>query len=170
MRPIAAVRRALPPEVLVLANGGIETRGDAEACIIDTGVDGVAAAEGLLENPALAEGGELTDLQRLGLASEYLALCRQMPSNLPYPPYKPHLLKILYRYLECDDELHERFSRTKGTDLDSIEAFVALLAARLQEGNLPAGTPWYRRWREGKRLVQQVANPRKRPQRRGPRF
>ncbi|KAJ2419988.1 tRNA dihydrouridine synthase, partial [Coemansia sp. RSA 2531] len=49
--------------VPVLANGSIFTLADAEAMYENTGVDGVMAARGLLQNPALFAGFEHTPLE-----------------------------------------------------------------------------------------------------------
>jgi hypothetical protein len=49
--PIAAVVQAL--RIPVIANGGVESRADADACLLATGAAAVMSAEALLEDPGL---------------------------------------------------------------------------------------------------------------------
>ncbi|KHN72067.1 putative tRNA-dihydrouridine synthase-like protein C45G9.2, partial [Toxocara canis] len=58
---IALVKSAL--SIPVIANGGIDSYHEALQVTKRTGVDGVMAASGLLDNPAMFAGHEFTPLQ-----------------------------------------------------------------------------------------------------------
>lgn len=59
---IAKVKRAV--SIPVVANGGVETRLDAERLLEATGADAVMSSEGLLEDPALFDA-DITPMHEL---------------------------------------------------------------------------------------------------------
>jgi tRNA-dihydrouridine synthase 1 len=69
--------RTAVSEVPIITNGNVITWSDVQNNMQLTGASGVMSAEGLLDNPALFNGGLLVD--KLQLAKEYLALAAQHP-------------------------------------------------------------------------------------------
>jgi tRNA-dihydrouridine synthase len=69
--------RLAVPEVPIIANGNVITWSDVQSNMELTGANGVMSAEGLLDNPALFNGGVPVD--KLQLAKEYLALAARHP-------------------------------------------------------------------------------------------
>lgn len=81
-----AIREAVDAlSVPVIANGGIFSRDDADACLAHTGAAAVMSSEALLENPALfcrnidPRSGEYLDQD--ALAARYLSLCADHPPS-----------------------------------------------------------------------------------------
>jgi tRNA-dihydrouridine synthase 1 len=144
---IGAVRRAL--RIPLVANGGVYTRADADACLAATGAAAVMSAEGLLENPALfaAEGAPLE-----ALVAEYIELARAYPPRC-LRPVRGHLFKMLYAEVTA----HTALARTvqMATTFDAlILAVDELIAARhARRGDRHAGVEdlllesWYHRHR-----------------------
>ena len=157
---IAAVKAAL--SVPVLANGGVYTAADAEACLKATGADGVLSGEGLLENPALFEGRKAGDRPE-ALALEYLELQRLYPADLR--SVKQHLFSMCYAGLQVYTELRQAMHRAR--TLEQMHEIVCELARRPREARAPfnnapgdAYTSWYRRhtWEEERTAQRLAAN------------
>ena len=75
---IERLKRDLYP-VPVVANGNVRRLEDAEACLEQTGADGVMSASALLRNPALFTG---VCYSRLQLAISYLHFAERFPHPL----------------------------------------------------------------------------------------
>ena len=113
---IAEVRRSVG--IPVIANGGIETKRDAAACLEQTGAAAVMSAEALLEDPALFDDPPMeaqdhqdpkADVARmLRLGREFLDLAETFTCPLKYPPTKSHLFKILHRLIGADQATARR--------------------------------------------------------------
>lgn len=67
-------------EVPIIANGNVRTWSDVQDNLLSTSADGIMSAEGLLDNPALFNGGVAVDA--LQLAEEYLDLVERFPTKL----------------------------------------------------------------------------------------
>lgn len=171
---IRAVVRAV--NIPVIANGGVESKKEADRCLAATGAAGVMSAEAVLENPALFSGMQLEDHPRtmLHLAREYLDLAERFPSPLPHPPTKPHLFKILHKLLGADHAVARERERA-GLALTLAEK-LKLVLMRCPAGDLRAirngvdeierlcdqhaekqellGISWYRRWPRGGELAR----------------
>lgn len=144
---IRAVKTAV--SVPVLANGGMETRADAERCLAQTGCDGVMLAEAALENPAVFEGHVTGDDQE-ALCLEYLSLQADFAAD--HRAVKQHLFTMLYGGLQCNPDLRARLHYARG--LEQMEAIVRELRARPRTRlgshcNEPGAnyTSWYSRHR-----------------------
>ncbi|CAK9072448.1 unnamed protein product [Durusdinium trenchii] len=129
---IGAIAQTL--SIPVIANGGIETRQDAERCLAVTHAAAVMSAEALLEQPDLfvetealagrvdgSDGSTDARVRRMEesveelpiprmfrLAREFLELAQRYPSPLKYPPTKSHLFKILHRLIDVDQAMCRR--------------------------------------------------------------
>ncbi|KAJ8100863.1 hypothetical protein POJ06DRAFT_249689 [Lipomyces tetrasporus] len=71
LEAIRRVREAVPREVYVVANGDCFLAADAKKIVQVTGADGVMAARGLLQNPALFAGYERTPWKAVELFWSY---------------------------------------------------------------------------------------------------
>ncbi|CAG8778324.1 17150_t:CDS:2, partial [Dentiscutata heterogama] len=119
---ISQVKKAL--NIPVIANGNILYFEDIERCISMTGVDGVMSAEGNLYNPAIFSGSNLPTWQ---LASEYLDICRTVPTKIGY--IRAHLFKIYRPALPFHVDLREQLAKV--TTFEEICAISDALQSRL---------------------------------------
>ena len=107
--PIREVVTAL--DIPVIANGGIETRADVDACLEYTGAAAVMSSEALLENPALfcanvhPETGEYLD--QSALARRYLEICEEHPPSKGAAVVRGHLFKLLHHGLRTHTDLRD---------------------------------------------------------------
>ncbi|KAL9652260.1 hypothetical protein ABK040_011920 [Willaertia magna] len=96
------------PQIPVFANGNIRCFQDAIDCMEFTGVDGIMSAEGLLQNPALFNGGKF--VSPIDISSEYLNICEEH-----FPPdhtfIKRHLFQILNTTICNDNTLRASLGR-----------------------------------------------------------
>ena len=106
-------------DVLVIANGDIFTRQDAINVYENTNVDGVMAARGLLENPALFSRFHIP---RIDLAREYLSLA--VPMGTTFHIAHHHVSKMLTEpgFGSLPSHLHKSFNA-----LTSIPAILDFL-------------------------------------------
>lgn len=133
-------------KIPVFANGGIYTFDDVEACLEQTGVDGVMSAEALLENPALFSGKEVKDLDVL--AAEYLELWQKYDGkNVRY--LKPHLFKILHQGLKENTDLRSQLGAAR--KLEEYHKVVQELSERRKGMDLESKFGWYHRYRDYKK-------------------
>jgi len=142
----------------VIANGGIETRRDVDACLKHTGCAAVMSSEALLENPALfcsnvhpATGAYLN---QTALARRYLQLCEEYPPSKGLCMVRGHLFKILHRGLVQHIDLREDLLVAQS--LDEVRDIVERLSAvgwdmpnfhLLDQGMENLERSWYRRYR-----------------------
>ncbi|CAE7247525.1 ICL [Symbiodinium natans] len=175
---IAEVRRSVG--IPVIANGGIETKRDAAACLEQTGAAAVMSAEALLEDPALFDDPPMeaqdhqdpkADVARmLRLGREFLDLAETFTCPLKYPPTKSHLFKILHRLIGADqatarrkdaaglllskkEELKLELMRCPVSDFSAIRRALDVIEASYAQDFEPLGESWYRRWRAEEKLA-----------------
>ncbi|CAM9789343.1 unnamed protein product [Chrysoparadoxa australica] len=154
---IARAKQTL--SVPVVANGGMETLADVEACLAFTGADACMSSEALLENPALFDRTmePLTNLsglavaeRQLSLAQEYLDLVRQYPPiyGLHYK-VKSHLFKMLYRLLSAQTDVRSQLADSECCEIEQFQDVVDILQERYGEGSTAVvkDGSWYRRHR-----------------------
>ncbi|EFC41350.1 predicted protein [Naegleria gruberi] len=95
---IRAIREQFP-QIPMIANGNIRTFQDVQDCLEYTRVDAVMSGEGLLENPALFNGGQF--VHPLDISDKYVNICKTH-----FPPdhnnIKRHLFRILDKYIPED--------------------------------------------------------------------
>ncbi|EDV28261.1 uncharacterized protein TRIADDRAFT_21776 [Trichoplax adhaerens] len=100
----------------VFANGNIQYFEDLERCFTATGVDGIMSAEGILTNPALFSGKQVSCWQ---VAEEYLQIVHQFPCTLS--SVRGHLFKIWIHGTQRHLDLRNKLATGK-----SLEALVAV--------------------------------------------
>lgn len=110
---IKAVKATL--QIPVIANGNVQARADADACLRETGVDAVMSATGLMENPRLFDtAGGVVDRSheslegRVSLAFEYLKHAAEYPDGCLPRMVSDHLLAILRPELARHPRLRKR--------------------------------------------------------------
>ncbi|KAE9399226.1 Dus-domain-containing protein [Gymnopus androsaceus JB14] len=127
---IRAVKEAV--SVPVFANGNVLFQSDIEACLRETGCDGVMSAEGQLYNAALFAGladststpgstsepssSSLLSLTaqhppHADLALEYLDLVKSLKTRTALSAIKGHLFKIMRPALSRETDLRERLGK-----------------------------------------------------------
>ena len=74
----------------VFSNGNVRNLVEADESLRITQADGVMSACGLLNNPALFSGQQIS---KHDLAKEYLVFCRQYPTDITI--IRGHLFRIL---------------------------------------------------------------------------
>jgi tRNA-dihydrouridine synthase 1 len=119
---LAKVKAAL--SIPVLANGGVESPEQLEACLAATGCDGAMVSEAALENPSMLGGVPTARLSQCAVAREYVELARAHPPK-GVAIVKAHLFKILFMALDAHRELRDRL----GSVLDSEEVYAVALEA-----------------------------------------
>jgi tRNA-dihydrouridine synthase 1 len=144
--------------VPVIANGGIATKADVDACLEQTGAAAVMSSEALLENPALfcanrdPNSGEYLDQDEL--ARRYLAVCGETPPAKGVSIVRGHLFKFLHNGLREHADLRDELLVAGG--LSEMGAVCERLAARgWRKPNFHAGdsgeedhtVSWYSRHR-----------------------
>jgi tRNA-dihydrouridine synthase 1 len=143
---IATVKRAL--RIPVVANGGIYTRADVDACLAATGADGVMSAEGLLEDPSLFAH---TPVAPSALAAEYLELAKLYPP-VSLKPVRGHVFKLLHADAMRQPQLARALQTARGMDA-VVRAADELIGSRLTRrrdddgARDPLVESWYHRHR-----------------------
>ena len=129
---IKAVKAAL--RVPVLANGGVLTLQDADACMAATGADGVLSAIPLLENPALFSRARTPEQVADPAASALLALeYAALATSHPTPPrmVRAHGHRLMGPWLAEFTDLRDGLSQH---DLDgpALEKIASACVARVR--------------------------------------
>lgn len=94
----------------VIANGGIENYQDALDCLKYTGCDGVMSSESALEYPALFNGHEIVDNDKL--ANEYLDLAAEL-GNADMSWIRAHIHKFLHFGFKTHTDLRDKLNTSK---------------------------------------------------------
>ena len=115
--------RSIDPAFPVIANGGMEDRGDVQTILRTTGASAAMSSEGLLETPDLflpssppsdpsIPAPEDRFRKQVGYARDYLDVCGRVGPPLPgvlgfnsggsFNVVRGHLFKFLHRYLNHD--------------------------------------------------------------------
>jgi len=129
---IKAVKAAL--RVPVLANGGVLTLADAEACMAATGADGVLSAIPLLENPALFSSARSPEAAADPAAGALLALeYAGLVSLHPTPPrmVRGHAHRLMGPWLAEFTDLRDALG-AGGLDGPALEKVAAECVARVR--------------------------------------
>ena len=135
---VAALRAAVPPDVVVIANGGVADAETAAAALAVTGADAVMSGEGLLANPALfcgnrdPEAGAFVDARRL--AREYLELAEA--TNAHPGDARGHIFKMLHGGLSSLPGARDALAAA--SSLEAVRRVVASLDAADPDGDLEA--------------------------------
>ncbi|KAK9365575.1 dihydrouridine synthase-domain-containing protein [Lipomyces kononenkoae] len=119
LEAIRRVREAVPREVYVVANGDCFLQVDTIKIVQATGVDGVMAARGLLQNPALFAGYERTPWKAVELLWSYAMEYGSPFRNIQYlivemtqgllTKQERADLRLLKHYQQMEEWLDERF-------------------------------------------------------------
>uniref|UniRef100_A0A0G4F6W9 tRNA-dihydrouridine(16/17) synthase [NAD(P)(+)] n=1 Tax=Chromera velia CCMP2878 TaxID=1169474 RepID=A0A0G4F6W9_9ALVE len=163
---IGRVAEAVGGLVPVIANGGVETSEDIGKCLAETGCPAVMTAEGALENPKIFVGtmreqkvkekgsrvsekaGSGEFLQRVSLCKDLCDIYEQFPPvEKKYWPLKPHLFKMLHRWVSASvrPELFSRLQHIRHDDLHAIRdnGFLLSLCEEVrQEAEAEGGGDW----------------------------
>lgn len=120
---IKAVKEAV--SIPVFANGNIQSRSDAQRCLLETKVDGIMSAEGLLHNPALFTSVHTPVWKMCG---EYLALVEK--NICPNSFIRGHLFKMLHHCLLVDSNQDIRQNLAKASTFEHFKEVVELVRQR----------------------------------------
>ncbi|KDO21847.1 hypothetical protein SPRG_12348 [Saprolegnia parasitica CBS 223.65] len=123
---IGAIRKAIA--IPMLANGGIRSRAEAEACLAATGCQAVMAATGLLENPSIfaVEPQGIYDV-----ALRYLAIVAEQPRTLYPTAARDHVLTMFrHKYRETDMDVFSVLGHHDVLLPAQLEAVLGHIAAR----------------------------------------
>ena len=151
---IREIRKVIPRDVVMFANGNIQFHGGVERCIEGTGVDGVMSAEGQLHNPAIFMdrlGSLETRHPRIDrLAREYLEIVRELDDPLSNAVIKGHLFKLFHAALGLveNHDIRNALGQAKGEE--DWENVMSTLEKRVEEAMERSPetengvVPWYR--------------------------
>lgn len=151
---IREIRKVIPEDVVMFANGNIQFHGDVERCMEVTGVDGVMSAEGQLHNPGIFMdrfGTLETRHPRIDrLAREYLEIVRELDDPLSNVVIKGHLFKLFHAALGLTEnhDIRNALGQAKGEEdwedvMSKLEKRVAEAMERSPETENGV-VPWYR--------------------------
>jgi len=124
---IRAVKEAL--SVPVIANGGVSSLADAEACLAATRCDALMSACGLLQTPTLFAGKEV---EPVDIAAEYLEIADQFQTKPRF--IQPHLFCMLRPLLSHRPDLLASlasFRHKPGAALDTYTPFLNLITRQV---------------------------------------
>eukprot|EP00472_Partenskyella_glossopodia_P004445 CAMPEP_0197517182 /NCGR_PEP_ID=MMETSP1318-20131121/2153_1 /TAXON_ID=552666 /ORGANISM="Partenskyella glossopodia, Strain RCC365" /LENGTH=400 /DNA_ID=CAMNT_0043066531 /DNA_START=270 /DNA_END=1472 /DNA_ORIENTATION=+ len=93
-------------KIPVFSNGGIESFGDIDKCLKETGADAVMVSEAILEDPSLFSGKTYDPCD---IADEYLQLVDKYPSMKAEFCVRPHLYKMMYKELRYYTDLRDEW-------------------------------------------------------------
>jgi len=151
--------------VPVIANGGIATADDVDACLAHTGAAAVMSSEALLENPALfcrnihPTTGERLDQHTMARA--YLSIAAQHPVAKGNGMLRPHLFKMLHRGLQQHVELRDELLVTATLkDVVAVSEKLRVLEWDQPRFHTPEYSPqfsWYARHRYERSDAQKAA-------------
>lgn len=150
---IREIRKEIPRDVVIFANGNIQFHGDVEKCLEFTGVDGIMSAEGHLHNPGIFMDCNKEELEKRHpridrLAREYLEIVRELIDPLSNVAVKGHLFKIFRVAFEVHKDLRSLLGLSHGWE--DWEKVVKLVEERIEkelqehpeeESDV---APWYR--------------------------
>jgi len=111
----------------VIANGGIETPEDLDACLEATQCDAVMTSESALENPAVTAGVPISRHSQAGLARAYIELARAHPPRC-IAILKAHFFKMLYMALDEHRDCREKLGNA--LDAEGVFAVVSMVCSR----------------------------------------
>ena len=105
----------------VIANGGVNSKEDAESLLNETGAAGVMVGQALLSNPTLFDTSSETPLKRREFAKEYLEIAKNYPEiNFFYP--KKHMFKFYESLIKERPGIEEKIKQA--TNIDDLIAFI----------------------------------------------
>lgn len=138
---IQMLRKNLPPETVIFANGNILHAQDIDRCIKYTGVDGVLSAEGSLYNPRIflpPSSPLMTLYPRIDdMCEEYLNIIREFKLESDYSSLssiKGHLFKLMRPLLSIHTDIRSKLAQgCTPRDFETFPPVVAMLRKRLQE-------------------------------------
>lgn len=128
LKLIAEIKRSL--SIPVISNGNVRTYEEAMEALRITGCDGVMSACGLLVNPALFSGKQVSPQQ---LAAEYLDMCEKYP--VEYHMIRGHLYKFLNDIFRVHGDLREALHKTRS--VEDCRQLLAELNERLSQDSVP---------------------------------
>lgn len=143
-------------DIPVIANGGIGSYEDAEACLAHTGAAAVMSSEALLENPALfcrnrdAHTGAYIDQD--ALAQRYLKICEEQPPSKGLSMSRGHVFKLVHGGLRQQPHLRDEILLTQSTaELHTVCSRLAEVGWTQPRFHTDAFDPahsWYFRYRQ----------------------
>ena len=149
---IREIRKVIPPEVVMFANGNIQYHEDLERCLEFTGADGIISAEGHLHNPAifLSSTARFEDkFPRIDrIAREYLEIVRELDDPCSNIAVKPHLFALFRVAFEVHKDIRNLLGASR-TFEESMNV-IAIMEERIEKeirGKGPGergDIPWYR--------------------------
>jgi len=149
-----AIREAVDAvSIPVVANGGIASLADVEACLETTGAAAVMSSEALLENPALFCGNREPQsgayLDQDELARRYLNMCAMHPPSKGAAMMRGHLFKILHGGLRSHPEVRDKLLLSRSlVEMRAVADELAAIGWEQPRFHTPDARPelsWYAR-------------------------
>jgi tRNA-dihydrouridine synthase 1 len=131
-------------DIPVIANGGVQHLTDVARCLQHTKCDGVMSSEALLENPKLfSSSGSVQFVDdfvccQLSTVDEYLGILRDIRPHLvarATASARPHLFKLLHRFLQAEHNADLRTKLGRAPTFDHINMVFTELKERLLRVN-----------------------------------
>lgn len=109
LKMVREIKQSL--SIPVISNGNVRTYEEAMEALRISGCDGVMSACGLLVNPALFSGKEISPQQ---ITLEYLDMCEKYP--VEFHMIRGHLHKLLNGMFRVHTDLREVLNRTRSVE------------------------------------------------------
>jgi tRNA-dihydrouridine synthase 1 len=150
---IREIRKVIPRDVIMFANGNIQFNGDLERCLAFTGADGIMSAEGHLHNPAIfldpKESMDRRNPRIDHLAREYLEIVKELKDPLSDVAVKAHLFSIFRVAVNGHTDIRNFLGTARGWE--EMEKAISMFEERIEkelkenpeveDGDI---IPWYR--------------------------
>ncbi|EGG21642.1 tRNA-dihydrouridine synthase 1-like protein [Cavenderia fasciculata] len=123
-KAIRRVKEAV--SIPVFANGSVDEYKDIVPCLEESGADGVMSADGILANPAMFSG---LDMTLTDVCREYLDICDQIPTD--FFLIRSHCYKMLKRHMDDYEDI--RYKISKMIDVTDMRGILDEIDRRVKE-------------------------------------
>lgn len=136
---IEFLRKELPEELVLIANGNIIYKRNIEECLAKTGADAVMIAETALAypgifSPQVGEKVSIDDFPRVDLAlREYFEIAKSTAGSASTTSMKTHMFKLLRTFFVKETDIRNQLGPIKSGEFEKFEDIVSQVETRVAE-------------------------------------